>query len=194
MKVNAAVYSSGNGDTTDLRIYVKLCTSGSHCKFSTAESEGVGENITQLEVTRDVQYEAEDFSEEVLDYTLAYSGEFVHDSSSCKGTDSCRYAFSVYNPSSFSTPRQTTLHVEAITESIQEITPSETFKNIVNQERYVYYKIVNQLFDLDKAYQVRIDLNTYLGDADLFVSTDEANKRPSADSHTYQSRSKNFYD
>ena len=48
-----------------------------------------------------------------------------------------------------------------------------SYINQVQKGRYINYRVLDAQFDLDLIYKVTIDLKTYLGDADLFVSTSD---------------------
>ena len=59
---------------------------------------------------------------------------------------------------------------------------------------YISYRILDSQFDLDYIHKVTLNLKTFLGDADLFVSTTSSNKRPSTSEYTYASRKNDFFD
>ena len=80
------------------------------------------------------------------------------------------------------------------TEKIQDVVPGQAYINIVNKGEYIHYRLLDTKFDLDEIYQVRLDLKTYIGDADLYVSDSDEVKRPSVSEYTYASRRKDFFD
>lgn len=59
---------------------------------------------------------------------------------------------------------------------------------------YAYYRVLDQNFDLDKIYKLQIDLHTFLGDADLYVSTSPDLKFPNTTAFEFKSAFKDFYD
>jgi len=53
--------------------------------------------------------------------------------------------------------------------------------------RYQYYRILDSQFDLDFIRELKIELITYLGDADLYISTNELNPKPTRFNYDYAS-------
>ena len=53
IKLETAIYTTGNGDQNDMEIYYKLCTSGD-CSFTAEEAGGVGA-VERLKVKRTEQ-------------------------------------------------------------------------------------------------------------------------------------------
>ena len=77
---------------------------------------------------------------------------------------------SLYNPSPLSTPRLINFKTHVTTKTMQDIVPGQSYVNSIKKGQYVNYRILDSQFDLDNIYRVTLDLKTYLGDADLFVS------------------------
>jgi len=59
---------------------------------------------------------------------------------------------------------------------------------------YEHFRLLDSSFDLDNVYKVTIDLKSYLGDADLYVSTSADNTWPNSQNFTYASRRKDHFD
>ena len=64
---------------------------------------------------------------------------------------------------------------EVIVEEIQDIEPGEAYRNTIQMGQYIYYRILDSKFNLEYIEELRFDLLSYLGDADLFISTSRAN-------------------
>lgn len=190
IQIDASVYSSGNGDSEDLMIYYKLCVT-KDC-FFTAE-EAIGQGFVERLIMQTSETQANG-SDEALEKSIDYTGYILHRSSDCAGTSRCDYVVSVHNPSTLATPRQVSLKVSVKTEETQDITPGMAYINQVQKGQYVNYRILDAQFDLDLIYKVTIDLKTYHGDADLYVSTTDEVKRPNATSYTFASRHKDHLD
>lgn len=77
---------------------------------------------------------------------------------------------SLYNPSPLNTPRLINFKTHVTTKTMQDIVPGQSYVNSIKKGQYVNYRILDSQFDLDNIYRVTLDLKTYLGDADLFVS------------------------
>lgn len=59
---------------------------------------------------------------------------------------------------------------------------------------YTYYRILDNVSDIDYIKELKIELITYLGDADLYISTSEDNTKPTMFAHDYSSERKDHYD
>ena len=60
--------------------------------------------------------------------------------------------------------------------------------------QYLYYRILDSEFNLEYIDELTFDLVSYLGDADIFISTDPDVRRPSISNHDYQSRKLHYRD
>lgn len=53
---------------------------------------------------------------------------------------------------------------------MKDVVPGEAIVSSVNKGKYKYYRLLDSKYDLDQIYKLQLNLKTYLGDADLFVS------------------------
>lgn len=127
IKIDTTVYSSGNGDDEDLRIYYKLCTS-SDCFFSAEEA--LGQGLVERLVTETSATQANG-GVEALETSTDYTGYILHSDSNCAGKSRCDYVISVHNPSTLATPRQVSVKASVKTEETQDITPGMAYINQV---------------------------------------------------------------
>ena len=115
-----------------------------------------------------------------------YEGLIEHDPYLCKGKKTCTYVFSIYNPSSDKSIRKCTFLVEEIIlENIQEVKPGKAYINKINMGEYIYYRILDSEYNLEYISELRFDLESFSGDADLFISTSLFNERPSVNDYEY---------
>lgn len=77
---------------------------------------------------------------------------------------------------------------------IQVIEPGKAYRNTVHMGKYIYYSILDSENNLEYIEQLSFDLKTFIGDADIFVSTSRSNRFPSVDDYEYQSRNSIRYD
>ena len=98
LQVDAIIYSSGNGDQTDLEIYYKLCTEGD-CYFTGEEAGGVGAVERLVTIRTDAETKLD---KDEVETSFTYSAQILHDPNDCEGTSYCKYTFSTYNPSPLS--------------------------------------------------------------------------------------------
>ena len=84
----------------------------------------------------------------------------------------------IYNPSVQTEARNLMLFLEMEIPEIQDIRPDKEYANIADKGRYIYYRILDSYFDLDYVQELKIELISFLGDADLFITTDPANDKP----------------
>ena len=68
---------------------------------------------------------------------------------------------------------------------MQDIVPGVAYVGAVSKGQYVRYRILDSQFDLDYVYRIILNLKTFLGDADLFVSTTNEITRPSITEYTH---------
>lgn len=139
--MTAAVYENGNGDTVDIRIYYRLCTSGD-CYLSKSESKGLAGGVELLYVQRQT-------SESDVETSFDYTGIINHDPALCKGKSKCEYVFSAYNPSTFNTPRPTTFSASISTEKVTDVIPGQAIKSTVIKGKYKNYRLLDSKYDLD---------------------------------------------
>ena len=126
---------------------------------------------------------------------LRYKGTIEHDPGLCSNAEVCRYVFAVFNPSPQWTPRKATFLVtEIITEGTQDVEPGKGYRNTIQMGQYLYYRILDSRYDLEYIDELEFDLVSYLGDADIFISTNPDVRRPSLDNYDYQSRNLHYRD
>ena len=113
LTISAGLYTTGNGDLTDMEIYYKLCRDG-NCFFTGEEAGGVGQ-VEKLQVTRQ-ETKSGDFTQEAVETSFDYQATILHEPQVCSGASECKYVFSTFNPSVLSTPRQATLLVSLSSE------------------------------------------------------------------------------
>lgn len=77
---------------------------------------------------------------------------------------------------------------------MQDIVPGVAYVGSVAKGQYVRYRVLDSQFDLEYVHRVILNLKTFLGDADLFVSTSSEITRPSTTEYTHQSRRNDFAD
>jgi hypothetical protein len=68
---------------------------------------------------------------------------------------------------------------------IQVIEPGKAYRNTVHMGKYIYYSILDSENNLEYIEQLSFDLKTFIGDADIFVSTSRSNRFPSVDDYEY---------
>jgi len=127
---------------------------------------------------------------------MLLKGGIEHSINAC-GMSVCTYVFSVYNPSpvqTSATAQLTTFEVSHYTEETQDIQPGQVYENVVKSGYYIYYRVLNSMFNLEYVKTLTIDLTTFSGDADLFVSTTSNNTRPILGNYTYESRLDQHFD
>lgn len=141
IQVSAAVYSTGNGDTADIRIYYRLCTSG-NCYLNGSEARGLSSGVELLYVRRET-------SESDVETSFDYTGLINHDPALCRGKSKCEYVFSAYNPSSFKTPRPAIFSASIRTEEMSDVVPGQAIKSTVKRGQYKNYRLLDSKYDLD---------------------------------------------
>ena len=67
--------------------------------------------------------------------------------------------------------------------------PSLSYFNKVGKGDYVYYRLRDSEYDLDYIHTLQFDLKTFIGDADLYVETQDQILRPNTTNHSHASRS-----
>lgn len=112
----------------------------------------------------------------------------------CGESEFCTYVFAVYNPATVAVTRKASLIVRRENENSEDITPGESYRNYIKMGQFVYYRILDAQFDLEYISALIIDVETYTGDADLFVSTSENMTRPNVTHFEYESRRNDRFD
>ena len=86
------------------------------------------------------------------------------------------------------------LSLEMEIPEIQDIRPDEVYANIAEKGKYIYYRVLDSYFDLDYVQELRIELISFLGDADLFITTDPSNDKPTKYNYEFCSQRRDQYD
>ena len=104
-----------------IKVFYTVCTDGSSaapCSMPTLDANGSSGLVEQLDLTETVVTSG-DLTLQDVTTSLRYTGRVEHDPEICRYKDTCRYIFSVFNPSPNQTPRKATFEVtEIITEEI----------------------------------------------------------------------------
>ena len=104
----------------------------------------------------------------------------------------CKYVIAVANPQDLDMPRSAELKLEIKVDKVEDIEPRDAKTGILNKGDYKHYRILDSKFDLDYIHSMTIDLKSYLGDADLFVSTSD--EWPDKDNFKMASRRNDHFD
>lgn len=75
---------------------------------------------------------------------------------------------------------------------MEDIEPRSQYAGILNKGDYKHFRILGSKFNVQYIHSMTIDLKSYLGDADLFVSTGE--EWPTQNNFELASRSKDHFD
>ena len=186
-----------------LKIYYTVCLQESKsepCKIPEEDynilvgDASAPSSAEQLDLTETVEVSG-DLSQADVTTSLRYKGTIEHDPGLCSNAEVCRYVFAVFNPSPQWTPRKATFLVtEIITEGTQDVEPGKGYRNTIQMGQYLYYRILDSRYDLEYIDELEFDLVSYLGDADIFISTNPDIRRPSLDNYDYQSRNLHYRD
>ena len=99
--------------------------------MGTADANGSSGLVEQVTVAETIQ-ESGDLSREDVTTSFRYKGKVEHRHDLCEGGLTCKYVFSIYNPSPAQTPRKATFIVsDIIVEEIQDVKPGEAFRNTI---------------------------------------------------------------
>ena len=134
---------------------------------------------------------------EALEVTksLKYRGRVEHLPAVCNGHSTCKYIFSIHNPSVDFAPRKATFMVSEISHAnIQVIEPGKAYRNTVHMGKYIYYSILDAHSNLEYIEELSLDLLTFIGDADIFISSSRNNRFPSVTEYELQSRNSIRFD
>ena len=197
IEIEASVWTVEGGDLTKVKIFYTVCNyedDDISCRMPEEDANGSSGLVEQLELSEEVENHGDPEALEVTT-SLKYKGRVEHLPSVCGEYSTCKYIFSIYNPSVDFTPRKATFMVhEIIHNDIQVVKPGESYRNTVHMGQYIYYSILDSHYDLEYIEELSLDLLTYMGDADIFVSTSRANRFPSIENYDKQSRNSVRFD
>ena len=144
--IEASVWTTEKGDKSKLKIFYEVCTNGNNdnpCGMSLLDANGSSGLVEQVTLAESISTSG-DLTREDVTTTLKYTGKVEHTPNVCRDKLTCKYIFSIYNPSPAATPRTATFMIKEITvDEIQDVTPGEAYRNTIQMGQYIYYRILD---------------------------------------------------
>jgi len=139
--VEASVWTTGTTDLSQIKVFYTICldeTPSRPCYMEALDANGSSGLAEQLELAESVE-ESGDLTLTDVTTSLRYKGKVQHDPAVCSGAahahlevTSCKYIFSIYNPSASQSPRRATFIVpDIIVEELQHVEPGRAYRNVV---------------------------------------------------------------